>query len=97
VYTASSTNGLKTYLKPGEKIRTALFVFAPYLVRNEHFATNYWRDWFIKFNLPKSDASKNALEPFSTCCLSSDTGLPNSDGSISERHTTWKPSLEKMI
>lgn len=96
-YTASSVNGLETYLKAGEKIRTALFVSAPYTVRNEHFATNYWRDWFINYNLPKSDASGIPLTPFSTCCLASDTGLPNSDGSISERFSTWKPSLEKMI
>ena len=96
-YTASSVNGLKTYLKPGEKIRTALFVLAPYTVRDEHYSTNFWRDWFITHNLPKADASGAALEPFSTCCLASDTGLPNSDGSISERYTTWRPSLEKML
>ena len=30
-------------------------------------------------------------------CLASDTGLPNSDGSISERASTWRPSLEKML
>ncbi|MBO5269348.1 MAG: alpha-galactosidase, partial [Clostridia bacterium] len=96
-YTASAVNGLRTYLKPGEKIRTALFVVAPYTVRNEHYATNFWRDWFITHNLPKADASDTPLSPFSTCCLASDTGLPNSDGSISERHTTWRPSLEKMI
>jgi len=96
-YTASSVNGLKTYLKVGEKIRTALFVAAPYSVRNEHYATNFWRDWFVKYNLPKADKSGAPLEPFSTCCLSNDTGLPNSDGSISECHTTWRPSLEKML
>ncbi len=96
-YTASSVNGLKTYLRPGEKIRTALFVLAPYSVRNEHYATNFWRDWFVKHNMPKADASGKPLEPFSTCCLANDTGLPNSDGSISERHTTWKPSLERML
>ncbi len=96
-YTATSVNGLKTYLKPGEKIRTALFVLAPYTVRNEHYATNFWRDWFVRYNLPKADAAGTPTEPFSTCCLASDTGLPNSDGSISECHTTWKPSLEKML
>ena len=96
-YTATSVNGLKTYLRPGEKIRTALFVLAPYTVRNEHYATNFWRDWFVRHNMPKADASGASLEPFSTCCLSNDTGLTNSDGSISERYTTWKPSLEKMI
>ena len=97
VYTASSVNGLKTYLKPGEKIRSALFVLAPYRIRSESYATNFWRDWFVKYNLPRADATGRALTPFSTCCLASDTGLPNSDGSISECHTTWRPSLEKMI
>ena len=96
-YTASSVNGLKTYLKPGEKIRTALFVVAPYTKRNEHYATNFWRSFFVEHNLPKMDSSGAPLSPFSACCLSSDTGYPNSDGSISERHTTWRPSLEKMI
>lgn len=96
-YTASAVNGFKTCLKPGEKIRTALFVMAPYTCRSEHYATNFWRSWFLEHNLPKADASGSALQPFSTCCLASDTGLPNSDGSISERHTTWKPSLDKMI
>ncbi|MBP3388510.1 MAG: alpha-galactosidase [Clostridia bacterium] len=96
-YTARSVNGLATYLKPGEKIRTALFVTAPYTERNEQYATNFWRSWFIEHNLPKADASGADLQPLSTCCLASDTGLPNSDGSISERYTTWKPSLEKMI
>ncbi|MBQ2732692.1 MAG: alpha-galactosidase [Clostridia bacterium] len=97
VYTASSVNGLKTYLKPGESIRTALFVLAPYTVRSEHYATNFWRSWFIEHNLPRADAEGTRLAPFSTCCLMHDTGLPNSDGSISERYTTWRPSLEKMI
>ena len=96
-YTASAVNGMKTYLKPGETIRTALFVCAPYTVRNEDYATNYWRDWYITHNMPKANANGDMLTPFSTCCLASDTGLPNSDGSISERYYTWKPSLEKMF
>ena len=96
-YTASAVNGMKTYLKSGEKIRTALFVFAPYTVRNEFYETNYWRDWFITHNLPKANANGDAMAPFSTCNLASDTGLPNSDGSISERYYTWKPTLEKML
>ena len=96
-YTARSTNNLRTYLKPGEAIRTALFVRAPYRVRNENAATNFWRRWFVACNLPGHDASGDPVRPFSTCCLAPDTGLPNSDGSISERHTTWRPSLEKML
>jgi len=97
VYTAGAVNGMKTYLKPGEKIRTALFLFAPYTVRNEFYETNYWRDWFIRHNLPKADATGADMQPFSTCNLASDTGLPNSDGSISERYYTWRPTLEKML
>lgn len=97
VYTASSVNGLNTYLKPKEKIRTALFVSAPYSIRNEQYATNFWRRWFVRYNLPKADVEKNELEPFSSVNLASDTGLPNSDGSISERYDTWRPSFEKII
>ena len=89
-YRAKSVNNLHTKLKPGESIRTALFVCAPYSVRNEDYATNFWRSWFIARNLPTAD-------PFSTCFLANDTGRPNSDGSISEDFTTWRPSLEKML
>ncbi len=93
----SAVNGLSTYLKPHERIRSALFVVAPYTKRDEQYASNFWRDWFIMHNLPKSNSAQEPLRPFSTCCLSADTGLPNSDGSISERYYTWRPSLEKMI
>ena len=96
-YKARSVNNMKTKLKPGDKVRTALFVCAPYSKRNEHYATNFWRSWFVECNLPPFDSTGKALEPFSTCNLSSDTGLLQSDGSISERYTTWRPSLEKMI
>ena len=96
-YRAGSVNCLHTRLKPGEKIRTALFVRAPYRVRSEHYAANFWRSWFIAHNLPKADGQGTPLAPFSTCCLASDTGRPNSDGSISEAFDTWRPSLEKMI
>jgi len=96
-YTAGSVNNMNLYLKPGEKIRTALFAMAEYTVRNEYYATNFWRSWYVEHNLPKADKNGAMMEPFSTCCLAFDTGLPNSDGSISERYFTWKPSLEKMI
>ncbi len=96
-YTARSVNGLHTYLKPGESIRTALFVCAPYTVREEHYAANYWRSWFVHSNLPHADRAGTPLKPFSTAWLAPDTGIPNSDGSISERYDTWRPSLEKMF
>ncbi len=93
----SAVNNLCTYLRPNEKIRSALFVVAPYTKRSEQYAANFWRDWFVKHNLPRANAKNEPLTPFSTCCLAADTGLPNSDGSISERYYTWRPSLEKMI
>ena len=97
IYTARAVNTLCTYLKPGESIRTALFVCAPYMNREEDFAANYWRSWFIHSNLPKADKSGAPLKPFTAACLASDTGRPNTDGSISEDYTTWRPSLEKML
>ncbi len=96
-YTANSVNGLKTYLKPGESIRTASFLFAPYRNKDPYYRTNFWRSFFTECIMPKADASGKALQPFSTCCLASDTCRPNSDGSISEGYDTWKRSLDKMI
>ena len=96
-YRANSVNGLKTYLKPGEMIRTASFVFVPYYNRDKYYRTNFWRSFFTECIMPKADASGESLKPFSTCCLASDTCRPNSDGSISEGYDTWKRSLDKMF
>ena len=96
-YIARYAMGIKTYLKPNEKIRTPLFLIAAYIVRDEYYATNYWRSWFMKYNLPKADADGNELKPFSTCSLAGDTGLENCDGSISENKDTWKRSLDKLF
>jgi len=96
-FRAAGVNGLSTYLKPGERIRSALILVIPYNVRDEDYATNLWRDWFINCNMPRRNASGEPIRPFCTTCVSNDTGLPNSDGSISERHFTWKPSLEKIL
>ncbi|MBQ7699235.1 MAG: alpha-galactosidase [Clostridia bacterium] len=94
---AKTDVSLDTVLLPGEKIRTGLVVLLPYKNRNYADATNLWRSWFMKYNLPKADGENNMLKPFSTSCFASDTGLPNSDGSISERSFTWKPTLDKLI
>ena len=96
-YKASSTNNLNTYLKPGEEIRTALFVVARYEKRDENYATNFWRSWFINCVLPKENENGDNIKPFSTINIANDTGRPNSDGSISETYFTWKPSLEKLF
>ena len=97
-YLGRGTNGLKTYLRPGERIRTPRMVFVPYAGRDEDAAMNKWRRWFVDRVLPREPGSETEpLRPFSTTCLSCDTGLPNSDGSISERSFTWRPSLEKML
>ncbi|NLG26136.1 MAG: hypothetical protein GX558_12320 [Clostridiales bacterium] len=95
-YRARSVNDLALSLRPGESIGTALIVVAGYRMRDEHYATNFWRSWFIECNLPPADREGAPLRAFSTCCLAADTGRPNSDGSISEAHDTWRPSLDKM-
>lgn len=94
---AKTDVSLDAALLPGEKIRTGLVVLLPYKHRNYADATNLWRSWFMKYNLPKADGENNMLKPFSTSCFASDTGLPNSDGSISERSFTWKPTLDKLV
>ncbi|MBR4170982.1 MAG: alpha-galactosidase [Kiritimatiellae bacterium] len=87
---------LNAAILPGERIRTGLVVLLPYEGRDANRATNRWRAWFMKYNLPKANAKGEAIQPFSTTCFASDTGLPNSDGSISERATTWKRTLDKL-
>ena len=88
---------LNAALLPGEKIRTALYVFLPYKGRDYNDATNLWRRWYMEHVLPKSSADGDPLLPFTTVWFAMDTGLPNSDGSISERSFTWKPTLEKLL
>ena len=65
LYSAHYGAGIETYLKPKEKIRSALFLFAPYTVRDENYATNYWRSWFLKYNTPKANSNGENLLPFS--------------------------------
>ena len=92
-----AVNGLRTRLLPGERIRTASYVMLPYSGRDRNAAMIRWRRWFVSEVLPKANADGAPFEPISTACLANDTGLPNSDGSISERSTTWRPSMEKQL
>ncbi len=93
---ARTNLGFNSVLLPGEKVRTGLVVLLPYRGRSADDATNLWREWFMACNLPKADVAGTPLRPLSTACFAGDTGLPNSDGSISERHFTWRPTLEKL-
>ncbi len=95
-YEGKSVFDLDSYLKPGEEIRSALFALCEYTKRDEDYATNYWRDWFIKYNAPKADAKGTPFSPITTYSFAGDTGLPNSDGSISERYYTWRPTVDKI-
>ena len=92
-----SNPGMNAVLMPGECVRTGLVVLLPYEGRSREEAMNLWREWFCKYNMPRFDATGRAIAPFSTAFFAYDTGLPNSDGSISERHFTWKPSMEKVL
>ncbi len=96
-YVARFAMGLQTYLKAGEKIRTPLFFMGEYTVRDEFYATNYWRSWFMKYNIPKADAQGNEIKPFTTVTIAGDTGTDNRDGSISESKDTWKRSIDKLV
>ena len=93
---AKTCSGLNAAILPGERIRTGLVVLLSYAGRDADRATNRWRAWFMKYNFPKANADGDAIQPFSTTCFAGDTGLPNSDGSISERATTWKRTLDKL-
>lgn len=94
--TAQTNLGLRSVLLPGEKVRTGLVVLLGYDGRDEHNSVNKWRAWFMAHNLPKADAKGNMLRPFSTTCFAGDTGLPNTDGSISETYFTWQRTLTKL-
>ena len=97
LWKAGNCNGFESVIMPGEKVRSALVVMLPYKGRDRDDATNLWREWFIKYNMPAADGSGKRIQPFSTTCFASDTGLPNSDGSISERFYTWKRTLERLV
>ena len=84
-------------LLPGERFRTARMVLVPYSGRDQDAAMNKWRRWFLACNAPKANAKGDSIRPFSTAFFAYDTGLPNSDGSISERSTTWKQTLDKLV
>lgn len=96
-WTAQNCNDLQTVLLPGESIRTALVVLLPYKGRNTDEASNLWREWFIKYNMPKANKQGDPILPFTTSSFAGDTGLPNSDGSISEHFFTWKRTLERLV
>jgi len=94
---AGTCNDFASVLLPGEKVRSALVVLLPYKGRDRDDASNLWREWFIKYNTPRADAKGTPLKPFSTAIFAQDTGLPNSDGSISERYFTWRRTLDMLI
>ena len=97
LWTAGNCIGFDSVLLPGEKVRTALVVMLPYKGRDRDDASNLWREWFLKYNMPKADARGHDIQPFSTTNFAWDTGLPNSDGSISERFYTWKRTLDRLV
>ena len=96
-FIAVANTGLALRLLPSESIRTARVVMLPYATRCEDDAMNLWRRWFVNYNMPREDADGGPVKPFTTACFASDTGLPNSDGSTSERYFTWKRTLDKIL
>ena len=86
-----------TVLLPGEKIRTGLIVMLPYKGRDYSDATNLWREWYMKYNMPKANAAGDPIVPFSTLSFVSDSPdhRPGLTGSTGENHRSWRPTLEK--
>ncbi|MBQ7982991.1 MAG: hypothetical protein IJ302_05450, partial [Clostridia bacterium] len=94
--TLQATRGMKTVLLPGESVSAALTVILPYEGHDMQEAMNLWRRWFLDYNMPRADASGTPITPFTTSWFAIDTGLPNSDGSISERCDTWQKTVDKL-
>ena len=94
-FNGRSIISLNTYLKPNQRITSATYVCGLYK-GNYYDSVNLWRRWFIDNNMPKFDPQSESMRPFSTLAFVNDTGRPNSDGSISEDYTTWKPTFDKM-
>lgn len=96
-YTGAGVVGMRTYLKPGECVRTPLTAMVRYYERDEDKAMNAWRRWYVDCNMPKQSAeSDDVVQPMTSAWLANDTGLPNSDGSISENANSWKRSLDAL-
>ena len=94
-FIGQATLGLKTYLKPGENIRTPLIAIVNYDERDEDKAMNKWRKWFVEYNLPRDNASSDEpVKPSTAFSLAYDTGKSFSDGSIAENYSTWKQSMD---
>ena len=90
-YQAQGCVGFRACLQPGESVRTPLMAFLryDYEARDEDVAYNAWRRWMLDCCLP-------TRKPITVSCFSGDTGRPNSDGSISEAHDTWRPTFDKI-
>ena len=96
-FKATSTINMKTYLKPGEQIRSALIGVVRYYERDEDKATNKWRKWFIDCNMPREAGSDTlSVQPHNSVFIALDSDRPNSDGSIAEYSEVWRPSLESF-
>lgn len=95
---ANGTTGLKTYLKPGEKVRTALMAFVRYYNRDEDEATNKWRRWVIDCNMPYETAQKtNKVPAVASVGFVSDTPFGwYRGGSEFENSTTWEDSYNAV-
>lgn len=96
-YTGGGTVGLETYLKPGEKIRTALIAVVRYEGRDEDKAMNKWRRWMVDYVMPRDHAGSDLpAQPLSTAGFANDAGRQNSDGSCAEGSDSWQRSFDAM-
>ncbi len=96
-FVGTGTVGMRTYLKPGETVRTPLMAAVFYDERDEDKAMNKWRQWVINCNMPRENADTDLpVQPSISSSFDGDTGLPTSDGSISERYDTWQRTFDAL-
>ncbi len=100
-FTGTGTVGMRTYLKPGETVRTPLIGVVRYYERDEDKAMNLWRRWLVDCVYPRENANTDeTVNPFSTTyhCFDTDNDAKNhTDGSTAEDHTSWKKSVDEMF
>lgn len=94
---ATGNPDLKAYLKPNETVRTALIGVVRYYDADEDVAMNMWRKWYIDCNMPYEDGTQTQkVRPHNAVAIATDTGRPNSDGSISEGYDSWYNSMSTI-
>ncbi len=94
--TGNGNYKLKTYLKSGETIRTALVGMVRYYEKDEYEATNKWRRWYLDCNAPSLNKKGDKFTPQIGVMLKRDLDCPTITDAVNEDYSTWKRSLKSI-